>query len=134
LDFDDPLDPIVLDRLVGALEAQPTDFDLKTLCCGWTLTNYGDREAANKLIASKLEAMNCAGSDCITVICPQCFYQFDTGQILALRSVGLEFKLPVLFYLQLLALSMGYSIEDIGYREHRAKDGGFESKLQRVLL
>ncbi|UCD45977.1 MAG: CoB--CoM heterodisulfide reductase subunit B [Candidatus Bathyarchaeota archaeon] len=131
--FDDPFDPVVLDEMVAALGAEPADFDLKTLCCGWTLTNYGDRESANKLVGAKLSAMKGAGSDCITAICPQCFYQFDTGQMLASRQLGLDFKLPVTFYLQLLALSMGYSLEDIHYRMHRVRDPGFEDKMGRLL-
>jgi heterodisulfide reductase subunit B len=77
--------------------------------------------------------MRGAGTDCITAICPQCFYQFDTGQILASRKLDLGFKIPVLFYLQLLALAMGHNIYEIGYRRHRARDAGFESKLKEVL-
>jgi heterodisulfide reductase subunit B len=131
--FDDPFDPVVLDKMVGALGGSPADFDLKTLCCGWTLTNFGDRASANKLVGAKLGAMDDADSDCITVICPQCFYQFDTGQMLATRRLKLDIKLPVFFYLQLLALSMGYSIEDIHYNMHRVKSPSLEEKLGRLL-
>jgi len=131
--FDDPFDPVVLDRMVEVLGAEPADYEFKTLCCGWTLTNYGDREAAYKLLGAKLGAMRDARSDCIATICPQCFYQFDTGQALAVRKLNLGFKLPVLFYLQLLALSMGYSLEDIGYRRHRMRDPVFELKLNEAM-
>jgi heterodisulfide reductase subunit B len=133
MEFDDPFDPRVLDGMISVLGSEPADFDLKTLCCGWTLTNYGDRSGADKLLGSKLEAMQRARSDCISVICPQCFYQFDMGQLLASRRLGLEFSIPVLFYLQLLGLSMGYSQEDIGFKRHRVKSSGFEEKLQGVL-
>ena len=131
--FDDPLDPRVLDEMIGVLGSESADFDLKTLCCGWTLTNYGDKKGADKLLGSKLEAMHRAKSDCISVICPQCFYQFDMGQLLASRRLGLEFSIPVLFYLQLLGLSMGYSLEDIGFKRHRVKAQGFEETLLEVL-
>jgi heterodisulfide reductase subunit B len=133
MEFDDPFDPRVLDEMISVLGSEPADFDLKTLCCGWTLTNYGDKNGADKLLGSKLEAMHRAGSDCISVICPQCFYQFDMGQLLASRRLGLEFSIPVLFYLQLLGLSMGYSLEDIGFKRHRTKSSGFEEKLLGVL-
>jgi len=131
--FDNPSDPIVLDKMVAALGAEPTDFSLKTICCGWTLTNYGERQYANQLIGAKLRAMTIAGSNCISVICPQCFYQFDTGQIMATRSLKLDLKLPVLFYLQLLALSMGYSLDEIHYGQHRVKNPRFEEKLGGIL-
>jgi heterodisulfide reductase subunit B len=133
MEFDDPFDPRVLDGMISVLGSEPADFDLKTLCCGWTLTNYGDRSGADKLLGSKLEAMQRAGSDCISVICPQCFYQFDMGQLLASRRLELEFSIPVLFYLQLLGFSMGYSQEDIGFKRHRVKSSRFEEKLQGAL-
>ncbi len=132
MEFDDPLDPVVLDSMVAALGAEPADYDMKTICCGWTLTNYGDRASGNKLLGAKLQAMNEASSDCIATICPQCFYQFDTGQMIASRSLKLGFKKPVLFYLQLLGLSMGYSLDDIYYGQHRVKDPGFEEKIGRI--
>jgi len=131
--FDDPFDPQVLDKMVSVLGSEPADFDLKTLCCGWTLTNYGDKGGSDKLLGAKLEAMHRAGSDCISVICPQCFYQFDMGQLLASKRLGLEFSVPVLFYLQLLGLAMGYSLEDIGLKRHRTKSSGFEEKILEVL-
>ncbi len=131
--FDNPFDPIVLDQMISVLGAEPVDYDLKTLCCGWTLTNYGEKSSANYLIAKKLESMRAVGSDCITVICPQCFYQFDMGQLLAARSLNLDYMLPVLFYLQLLALAMGYSIEEVYLPQHRIKDSFFTEKLRGML-
>jgi len=131
--FDDPFNPVVLDNMVAALGAEPVDFSMKTICCGWTLTNYGDRESAHMLVGKKLQAMEDAGSDCISVICPQCFYQFDTGQMTATRSLKLELKLPVFYYLQLLGLSIGYSLDEIHYRQHRVKSPILEDKLGRIL-
>jgi heterodisulfide reductase subunit B len=76
-------------------------------------------------------AMHEAGAECISVLCPQCFNQFDTGQMMAGRALKLEFKLPVLFYTQLMALSMGYSLDEIHYRNHRIRDDTFSEKLGR---
>ncbi|MFA5869036.1 MAG: CoB--CoM heterodisulfide reductase iron-sulfur subunit B family protein [Candidatus Bathyarchaeia archaeon] len=130
--FDDPFDPVVLDEMVAALGAEPVDWDRRTLCCGWTLTNYGDKESANRLLGAKLEAMRAAGADCSAVICPQCFYQFDTGQMLAARDLKLEYKIPTLYYLQLLALAMGHGIDEANIRGHRVKDPALEEKLGRL--
>lgn len=133
MQFDDPYDPVVLDGMVSALGATPADYDLKPLCCGWTLTNYGSRQSASRLLGAKLTAMREGGADCVTVICPQCHYQFDMGQIIAVRSLKLGFRLPVLFYLQLLALAMGYSLDEIHYRHHRVRDSAFEKKVKEAL-
>lgn len=129
MSFDDPYDPIILDDMVSALGATPADYDLKTLCCGWTLSNYGDRASANHLIGEKLRDMKDAGADCITVVCPQCFHQFDMGQLLASRKIKLDFRLPVLFYLQLLGLAMGYNLKEIQYPSHRIRDANFENRV-----
>jgi heterodisulfide reductase subunit B2 len=130
--FDDPLNPIVLDSMVEALGATPVDWDNKTGCCGWTLTNYGERESANRLLGVKLGAMHAAASDCSTVICPQCFYQFDTGQMLAARELKLNYRVPTLYYLQLLALAMGVSLNEVGVKQHRVRDPSLEEKLGRL--
>ncbi len=130
--FDDPLNPTVLDSMVEALGATPVDWDKKTGCCGWTLTNYGDRESANRLLGVKLGAMHAASSDCSTVICPQCFYQFDTGQMLASRELKLDYRVPTLYYLQLLALAMGVNLDEAGVKQHRVRDPALEEKLGRL--
>lgn len=130
MQFDDPYDPVALDGMVSVLGATPADYDLKPLCCGWTLTNYGTKQSASNLLEEKLTAMKEAGADCITVICPQCHYQFDTGQMLVIRNLELSFRTPVLFYLQLLGLAMGYSLDDIHYRCQRVMDPAFEQKVR----
>ena len=131
MDFDNPLDPVVLDKLILALGAEPFDYKLKTLCCGWTLSAYGSRDAANEILGEKLNSMRDA--DCISVICPQCFYQYDTGQAIAARKLRLEYRLPVFFYLQLLALATGYSLEDVYFSKHRVKDVGLGVKMEEIL-
>lgn len=131
--FDDPQVPIKLDKMMTTLGATPLEYAHKTQCCGWTLSNYGDRNAAATILGDKLTAMHAAGADSVCVICPQCLAQLDTGQMLASRSLKLNFRLPTLFYLQYLALAMGYSLEEAGYDKHRVKDPGFEEKLRRVL-
>jgi len=131
--FDDPQAPVKLDAMMEVLGATPLDYAYKTQCCGWTLSNYGDRNAASRLLGDKLTAMHAAGADSVSVICPQCLAQLDTGQMLAARALQLGFRLPALFYLQYLALAMGYSLEDAGYDKHRVRDPGFEEKLRRIL-
>ncbi|HEX9914405.1 MAG TPA: CoB--CoM heterodisulfide reductase iron-sulfur subunit B family protein [Candidatus Bathyarchaeia archaeon] len=131
--FDDPQVPMKLDAMMEALGVTPLDYAYKTQCCGWTLSNYGDRNGAARLLGDKLTAMHAAGADSVNVICPQCLAQLDTGQMLAARALKLEFRLPTLFYLQYLALAMGYSLEEAGYDKHRVRDPGFEEKLGRIL-
>jgi len=130
----DVYDPRVLDSLVSALGAEPIDWDHKTLCCGWTLTNYDNaREPASHLISTKLESMRAGGADCSAVICPQCFYQLDTGQMLAAREKEIGYKIPTLFYLQLLSMALGHGIEESNLRSHRVREPALEEKLGRCI-
>ncbi|MFQ6074795.1 MAG: CoB--CoM heterodisulfide reductase iron-sulfur subunit B family protein [Candidatus Bathyarchaeia archaeon] len=130
MDFDDPYDPVVLDDLVRALGAQPADYDMKADCCGWTLANFGQPDASLTLLAEKVRNMREAGADCMVAGCPQCFYQFDMGQLLAARKLGLEHRVPVFFYHQLLGLAMEYGLDGVQYPFHRIKDAEFESKVK----
>lgn len=85
------------------------------------------------MLGAKIEGMHQAGADCSAVICPQCFYQFDTGQMLAARELKLEYKVPTLYYLQLLALAMGHGLDEVGLKQHRVKDTALEEKLGRLI-
>ena len=127
------LDARLLDDLVQATGAVSVEYDLKNLCCGWMIGAYGQQEEGYAWLKNRLESMRRAQADCITVICPQCYQQYDTGQMMAARKLGIPFKTPVLFYLQLLGLAMGYRLEDVQYGSHRVKDQGFEEKMRRIL-
>ncbi len=127
------LEENLLDEMVSALGATSVEYEHKNLCCGWTLGGYGQPEEGYKWLKDRLESMRRAGADCIAVICPQCMNQFDTGQLTAARKVDIPFKVPVLFYLQLLGLTMGYSLEEMQYGQHRVKDPGFEEKVNSIL-
>jgi len=92
----------------------------------------GQQEEGCAWLRNRLESMRKAGADCVTVICPQCYQQYDTGQMMAARKLGIPFKVPALFYLQLLGLAMGYSLEEMQYGSHRVRDSGFEEKVRKI--
>ena len=127
------MDALILDEMVSILGASSVEYDFKNLCCGWTIGAYGQQDEEYTWLKNRLNSVKKAGADCINVICPQCFNQFDTGQMRAARKVDIPFKIPVLYYLQILGLAMGYSLEDMQYGSHRIKDAGFDAKVQRIL-
>jgi len=126
------LEASLLDDMVSTLGATSVEYDLKNLCCGWTLGGYGQPEEGYTWLKDRLDSMKKAGADCIAVICPQCLNQFDTGQLTAARKVDIPFKVPTLFYLQLLGLAMGYSLEEMQYGQHRVRDPGFQEKVNAM--
>jgi len=119
--FDDPADPVVFDKFIGALGATPVDYVSKILCCGVSLALAGAKDSVNELLKKKLLDIKSAGADLITTACSSCLTQFDMGQLVAARSVP-ELKaspVPVTFTLEVLGLAMGKSLADIGASTHK---------------
>ena len=122
--FDDSEDPVVFDELVEALGATSVDYDTKPACCGIGFAVTGQLDPSGKVLAAKLADVYSAGADCITVGCPFCYQQFDMGQLLAARKFGLDSKVPVLNYLQLLGLALGFDAAEMQLPAHKVKVKG----------
>jgi len=65
--------------------------------------------------------MKNAGVNCITVVCPSCFLQFDYQQKAVNKIFGTEFKFPVLYLTELVALALGYNYKELGLKFHGNK-------------
>lgn len=117
---EDPLNPTRLDELVEALGATPVDYEEKMLCCG-NATAKTNEETSLAILNTKMASIQDAGADCIVVICPACFLQFDNYQRALKKEFHREYKIPVFFYTELLALALGISGEDFGVKYHRVK-------------
>ena len=57
----------------------------------------------------------------ICVHCPSCFQQFDTLQRELSKKFSKDYKIPVLYLSELLALGMGFNADEIGLKFHRIK-------------
>ena len=123
LKFDNPVDPEFYDNFIETLGATPTDYLTKNDCCGVSLGLAGEKEASNNCIKSKIIDARNSGAQVISTSCPSCFIQFDTGQFIASRDFPelKENPLPILFSIEILALAMGRTLDDIGYNFHRVK-------------
>lgn len=118
--FDDPERPSKYDELIEAIGATAVDYPNKTLCCGFNLFEV-DRSASAAIVMDKIEAMSQAGADLVTTGCPSCFTQFDRNQLIARRTDGRDVSLPVLFFLQLVGLALGFGGDEMGLGQHRVK-------------
>ncbi|MEO0261417.1 MAG: CoB--CoM heterodisulfide reductase iron-sulfur subunit B family protein [candidate division WOR-3 bacterium] len=122
---DDPLNPKILEEMVKVLGAEVFEYDGKTECCG--LPNFiTDKEISLKIAENKINRVS--ESDGIVVICPSCFMQFENAQILSKR----ENKVPIFYYLELLALAMGENLENIGFNFHKIEVFNVLKKKERV--
>lgn len=111
--FDDPENPVAMDRLLAAAGLQVVDFAFKVECCGAAF-GVPKREMVNRLTHKVLAMALDAGANCLAVVCPLCQQNLDLRQGQVNRITGAGFNLPVLYFSQLLGLAFGYSEKDLG--------------------
>jgi heterodisulfide reductase subunit B len=111
--------PTFFDELVEVSGCKSLDYKDKFLCCG---AGGGVRGAFKELsldyTREKLENMTEAGADVIITACPFCHLQLDLGQIevnnIFKDKISAPFKIPVMYFTQLLGLAFGMEPEELG--------------------
>lgn len=132
LRFDDPIHPVKFDALVRALGATSVDYATKMLCCGGGLSNVGNVTEGQALVRKKLQELKTLDVDALTTVCPSCYSQYDMQQFMLAKG-GEVFGIPVISYQELMALSMGYTPEEMGMDMHKVDTHAFMEKWERNL-
>ncbi|MCK4281958.1 MAG: hypothetical protein KAX10_07575, partial [Candidatus Lokiarchaeota archaeon] len=70
-----------------------------------------------------------AGADCLVVNCPACFQQFDGKQRDLSKKFEEEFKIPILYISELIALGMGIPADELGTKFHRTRVSDILEKI-----
>ncbi len=112
-------DPRFLDELIEAVGGKSIDYKDKHMCCGaGGGVRSSFKEVSLDFTREKLVNMTAAGADAIVTICPFCHLQFDLGQVevnnIFKDKIDAPFKIPVIYYTQLLGLAMGMEPKDLG--------------------
>jgi heterodisulfide reductase subunit B len=118
--WDNPFEPKTVDAIVKILGAETIDIESKLQCCGYPLFKT-DKDLSYTLLHNKLTEMKNAGVQCITVVCPSCFLHFDYQQKAINKKFGTDFKFPILYLTELVALAMGYNYNELGLKFHGIK-------------
>lgn len=118
--YDDPKNPKSLKVLVKALGADVVSYPSETLCCGAFARDI-DKEFSLETAEEKLEELVKFDVDCLVVICPTCFFQYEWSQIELAKKFERSFRVPILYFTQLLGLAMGFGSHDMGLEYHRVK-------------
>jgi heterodisulfide reductase subunit B len=126
LQMDNHERPEKLDNLVEALGAESINYLNKLACCG-AGTRSTDQDAAVGIAHEKIVGAELAGADALVTICPTCFIQYDVGQKLMAKKFE-KTKLPVFYYAELLAMSMGFDL-NTGLKMHSIKVKDFLEKI-----
>lgn len=109
---DDPMYPTILDELLTTAGATVTDFGLKTECCGGHLTQI-DAEASYEIIRRLLQNADESGADAIVTMCPMCQLNLDAYQQNVNSTFKTRYRIPVLFFTQVLGLALGFSADEL---------------------
>ncbi|MFP4193378.1 MAG: CoB--CoM heterodisulfide reductase iron-sulfur subunit B family protein [Desulfobacterales bacterium] len=129
-EFDDPVNPSIFDRLVGATGAASVDWTNKLDCCGAPLMGINDKLSAD-LLAGKVEEAVKAKASFFCTSCPYCQIQFDAGQdMIASENPGGK-RLASLVFPQLLGLSMNIDPEALGLESNRLDITKIKSYLSK---
>jgi len=126
MNVDDPDHPTILDRFIEATGAKPIHHEKTLLCCGRACMT--DSISSN-MVVDILESIKANNADCMGLICPTCFDEFDTGQIILGRKLKRNFSVPVIYSFQLLGLAQGMTLEEVGLNMHKVK---FDKILEAV--
>ncbi|MHC1590607.1 MAG: CoB--CoM heterodisulfide reductase iron-sulfur subunit B family protein [Candidatus Helarchaeales archaeon] len=121
LNFDDPIRPRSLDEIIEATGARSMEYLKKYQCCGSAISGIVE-EAQINMLESKLKQIKRVNADALVVICPACYSQFEMGQSKVNKKFeGADYKIPVLYFAEYLALAFGEKPEELGVKFHRVK-------------
>lgn len=96
-----------------AIGADPVDFAYRLRCCGGSLL-ITSRDAAFRLIFELLQNVEQSEADVIATACPLCQTNLECYQMQINQEYGTNFKIPVLYFTQLIGLSLGIPTKKLG--------------------
>ncbi len=105
--------PTELDKLMKALGAEVVDFPLKSHCCGGHMTQIS-APVAYELIRRLLHSATEYRADVIATLCPMCQLNLDAYQGEMNRYFRTDYRVPVLFFTQLIGLAFGKDAKALG--------------------
>jgi heterodisulfide reductase subunit B2 len=110
--FDDPENPVSMDKVLTAAGIEVCDFAFKVECCGAAF-GVPKRDMVNRLTYKVLSMAVDAGANCIAVACPLCQQNLDLRQGQVNSVMGSSFDIPVLYFSQIMGLAYGFSPNDL---------------------
>lgn len=111
--FDDTEYPTTLDKLLKALGAEVVDFPLKAHCCGGHMTQISEATGF-ELIRQLVKGASDYEADLIVTLCPMCQLNLDGFQSAMNRHFKTNYKMPVLYFTQLIGLALGLDAHKLG--------------------
>jgi len=106
MQYDDPENPTIMDKLLSVTGAEVLDWPFKTRCCGASYS-IARVDVVYDLTYEILSMAKKASANAIAVLCPLCHVNLDIRQKAIEDRYDEKFNLPIFYYTQLLGLSFG---------------------------
>jgi len=116
--FDDPENPSVLKELIEITGAKCLNYMDEMECCGAPIIGVNDKIPL-QLAREKLDHIRAVGAQALVTVCPFCHMMYDLNQPRIERTFNEKFDIPVLHYPQLLGLAMGFSPDELAFKQLR---------------
>jgi len=129
LGFDDPENPVSLEKVITALSAHPVDYEGKTKCCGFPLVLEKEPIAIGMVGAHLKEAKD-ELADALVTPCPLCHMNLDIYQERAEQKIGEPLRLPIFHLPQLIGLAMGFTPKELGLSRHLVSTENVVEKIK----
>lgn len=113
-DWDNPEYPMKLDELMSWVGAEVVPYPAKAACCGGHMTQISEAQAY-ELLRRLLQSAVDAGADVILCMCPMCQLNLDAYQAAVNSYFGTNFRVPILFFTQVLGLALGLPLKQLGF-------------------
>jgi heterodisulfide reductase subunit B len=111
--FDDPENPVYMDRLINAMGGVGLDWPHKVECCGGSLT-LTRSDLVVKLSESIIAMAKDSGAECMAVACPMCQINLDMRQDDIFKAAGRRYDMPIIYISQLMGSCLGMSEDVLG--------------------
>jgi heterodisulfide reductase subunit B len=110
-------DPKQMDEIVQLAGCDPVEWAFKTECCGGS-HHIDLPRMAKPLVRKILQNARANGAQAIVTACPLCMMNLDMRQGEVNKDYGENFDIPIFFFTELLALSMGADVKSAGVDTH----------------
>lgn len=110
--------PNMMKELTQITGVEVVDYGLERLCCGYPSMQADEGFSLKQRLQLKLEKIKAAGADAVVLSCPACTIQFEIGQVM-LKQQGIQYTIPCLNLMELLALSFGTPSKDLHLEFHK---------------
>jgi heterodisulfide reductase subunit B2 len=105
--------PMYLDKMIETVGAEAVKFDQKVTCCGGALA-FSEPERSQQQIRDIVECAYDNGADMIVTPCQLCQTNTEIYQSEINKKQATQFRMPVVYYSQLMSVAYGGSVGQAG--------------------